>query len=483
MLRAWPAVFLWDLKNIRAKPMSLSLIQQVAQQRSEANVFFDSSRVRLLSETEQPVNGQSAVMYLMVRDCRVQDNWALIHAQRTALACNAPLYVCYPASTIERSYRKLVFLIAGLREVESECVKLNIQFHVVDDIVVFVNTHHISTVLCDFSPLREHLKIIKELRSVKDISVQQVDAHNVVPVWIASNKQEYSARTLRGKIMNKLKIYLTQFPAMKKHPYGGITTSVIDYAKIFKLDSYAQEEAFIRKITEPKIIFKGGYMRGMRALEEFLQKKSNAYDSKRNDPTADALSNLSPWIHFGHVSAQRIILLAQEYGMHGFIEEVLVRRELSDNFCHYNEHYDSISGAPDWARTTLEAHRCDERAYVYTRNEFEEAGTHDDLWNAAQIQMIRHGKMHGFMRMYWAKKILEWSAAPEFALETAIYLNDKYNIDGHDPNGYVGCMWSICGVHDQGWKERPVFGKIRYMNLQGCKRKFSTDAYISENRK
>jgi len=157
----------------------------------------------------------------------------------------------------------------------------------------------------------------------------------------------------------------------------------------------------------------------------------------------------------------------------------VVRRELSDNFCFYNQHYDSLTGAAAWAQVgdahiamhnndmdnwnqeSLAAHAADKRDYVYTRQQFEAAQTHDALWNAAQTQLAVEGKMHGFMRMYWAKKILEWSPSAAQALETSIYLNDRYSLDGRDPNGYVGCMWSICGVHDMGWQERPVYGKVQ----------------------
>lgn len=150
-----------------------------------------------------------------------------------------------------------------------------------------------------------------------------------------------------------------------------------------------------------------------------------------------------------------------------------MRRELTDNFCFYNKKYDSVEGAYEWAQKTLKDHAKDKRSYLYTREQLEKAKTHDKLWNAAQYQMVAEGKMHGFLRMYWAKKILEWTSSPQEALCIALYLNDRYELDGQDPNGFVGCMWSICGIHDQGWAERPVFGKIRYMNYKGCLRKFN----------
>jgi deoxyribodipyrimidine photo-lyase len=165
-----------------------------------------------------------------------------------------------------------------------------------------------------------------------------------------------------------------------------------------------------------------------------------------------------------------------------FLDELIIRRELSDNFCYYNINYDSFKGFPNWAKASLNKHRKDKREFIYSKREFEKANTHDELWNAAQTEMVNKGKMHGYMRMYWAKKILEWSSSPEEAMQTAIYLNDKYELDGRDPNGYAGIAWSIGGVHDRAWFERPVFGKIRYMNYSGCIKKFDVKKYISINK-
>ncbi|XP_010918316.2 deoxyribodipyrimidine photo-lyase isoform X1 [Elaeis guineensis] len=224
----------------------------------------------------------------------------------------------------------------------------------------------------------------------------------------------------------------------------------------------------------------------MGSKDGFLTRRLKNYETDRNDPLKPkGLSGLSPYLHFGQISAQRCALEAQAWrkscpkSVDAFLEELIVRRELADNFCYYQPLYDSLQGAWEWARRTLMDHSADEREHLYTKEQLEQARTADPLWNASQLEMVHYGKMHGFMRMYWAKKILEWTSRPEEALSIAIYLNDKYEIDGRDPNGYVGCMWSICGVHDQGWKERPVFGKIRYMNYAGCKRKFNVDGYIA----
>ena len=228
----------------------------------------------------------------------------------------------------------------------------------------------------------------------------------------------------------------------------------------------------------------------------FLANRLKMYKEDRNDPTKPkAQSNLSPWIHFGQLSAQRIILELQSAegyksvsalfpsertkSAHDFAEELVVRREVAENFCLYQPLYDVIEGASGWAQESLTLHSKDKRDFVYSRAQFEAGKTHEDLWNACQLELVNRGKLHGWSRMYWAKKILEWSASPQDALATAIYLNDKFNLDGRDPNGFVGCMWSIAGVHDMGWAERSVFGKIRYMNLAGAKRKFSVPDYIA----
>jgi deoxyribodipyrimidine photo-lyase len=168
---------------------------------------------------------------------------------------------------------------------------------------------------------------------------------------------------------------------------------------------------------------------------------------------------------------------ALKHGIAYLADQLIVRRELADNFCLYNPHYDTPQCFPEWAGRTLSDHARDARPYVYARERLEGGETHDDLWNAAQQEMAQSGKMHSYLRMYWAKKILEWTPSPAEALETVIALNDRYELDGRDPNGYAGAAWSVGGVHDRAWGERPVFGKIRYMSYNGCKSKFDVRAY------
>jgi deoxyribodipyrimidine photo-lyase len=188
---------------------------------------------------------------------------------------------------------------------------------------------------------------------------------------------------------------------------------------------------------------------------------------------------LSPYLHFGQISPS---YTASEVGSYGgpnsdaFLEELIVRRELSMNFNHFNPKYDSFSGLPDWAKKTLLERQEDLRKYLYTMEDLEKALTHDPYWNTAQKEMVITGKMHGYMRMYWGKKILEWTATPQDAFETALYLNNKYELDGRDPNGFTGVAWCF-GNHDRPWARRPIFGNIRYMSEDGLKRKFDADKY------
>ena len=213
----------------------------------------------------------------------------------------------------------------------------------------------------------------------------------------------------------------------------------------------------------------------------------SSYNEKRNDPSLNGQSRLSPYLHFGQISTQRVALeiitaSTSQSAKEIYLEELIVRRELADNYCYYNPNSDNTRGFPAWAQETLFKHKNDRRPYLYDLATFEKAETHDIAWNAAQIELLDTGIMHGYMRMYWAKKILEWSPSPDSAMETAIYLNDHFGLDGRDPNGYAGIAWSIGGLHDRAWPERPIFGKIRYMNFARLKRKFDIDSYVKKHK-
>lgn len=431
----------------------------------------------------------------MFRDQRVKDNWALIHAVDQANKMNVPVAVAF--NLFDRfkgaGARPLGFMLRGLKQLQSTLqISLQIPFFLfqgepVETIPKFLQECEASLLVTDFTPLREIRKCKEEVckRTSDSLSIHEVDAHNVVPVWEASSKLEYSAKTLRGKINKLLATYLIEFPILQPPSIRWKSSPPpIDWEKLIEENVKKGNEVPEIGWCEPGESAAIEVLKGTK--DGFLTKRLKAYGTERNNPLKPrALSGLSPYLHFGQVSAQRcafearIVRTVCPQSVDAFLEELIVRRELADNFCYYQPHYDSLMGAWEWARKTLMDHASDKREHLYTREQLEKAQTADPLWNASQLEMVYYGKMHGFVRMYWAKKILEWTNGPEEALEIAIYLNDKYEIDGRDPNGYVGCMWSICGVHDQGWKERPIFGKIRYMNYDGCKRKFNVDGYIS----
>lgn len=439
-------------------------------------------RIRLLREgRERP----GPVAFWMSRDQRVRDNWALLFAREMALKRKQPLFVvfCLVPHYLGATVRHYDFMVKGLREVEKSLIRKNIPLYLLcgspaTEIPGFVSRKKVGILVTDFSPLKIKRDWEKSVGSKLDIPFYQVDAHNIVPCWVASEKQEYAAYTFRPKILRMLDEFMEEFPPLRKHPHppaDGLRENDWDRAiSTLTVDSSVKPASWLRP----------GETAARRMLRTFIEEKIMLYAEKRNDPLADVQSNLSPYLHFGQISAQRCALEIGKNRKHGkvsdaFMEELIVRRELSDNFCYYNNAYDNPGGFPRWAHATLSRHRKDKREYIYTLADFETGKTHDDLWNAAQNEMVKKGKMHGYLRMYWAKKILEWTGSPDEALRIAIYLNDKYELDGRDPNGYAGIAWSIGGVHDRAWNERRIFGKIRYMSYYGCKSKFDVRKYIS----
>jgi deoxyribodipyrimidine photo-lyase len=421
----------------------------------------------------------------MSRDQRSEDNWALLYAQERAIELKVPLIVafCLVPDFLGATIRQYGFMLRGLEETAGRLSKKNIRFELfkgdpVLEIPRFLKSSGAGLLVVDFDPLRIKIRWRSVVSEKVGIQVVEVDAHNIVPCRAASNKQEFAAYTFRPKVTKLLDHFLVPFPRLKKHPFGN--PAGIDQVQWQDVSRRLRVD---RRISEINSV-KPGERSGLAALKRFLEKGLKTYDDDRNDPAREGQSGLSPWLHFGQLSAQRVAHEVASSGIDpevsgAFLEELIVRRELSDNFCFYNREYDSVDGFPEWATKTLDIHRSDQRSYIYSARQFEMAETHDPYWNAAQRQMLQTGKMHGYMRMYWAKKILEWSPSPEEALETAIYLNDRYELDGRDPNGYAGIAWSIGGVHDRAWGERPVFGKIRYMNEAGLRRKFNLDSYLA----
>ncbi len=457
------------------------------------------------------INGKKVVrgpvLYWMSRDQRVSDNWALLYALELAKNLDTSVIVAFALtdSFPGANLRHYMFMLRGLMEVEQKLAAKNIPFRLItgnppERIALLVKEIQAGAIVTDFDPVKIKKEWKSELVKKINIPIYDVDAHNIVPCRTASDKQEFGAYTIRPKIKKLLGEFMEEFPEVPSFEkmQGKTFLSPRNGRGNTEPNSAAHEESTDWNSLKNKLFatvssdigevdwLVAGEDAATDMMNNFLGNKLAVYNDKKNDPNANAVSDMSPYLHFGQISAQRIALgilkaFPKDPNTDAFLEELIVRKELSDNFCHYNPHYDSFEGFPEWAKTTLNSHRKDEREYIYDTDEWEMAKTHDPLWNAAQMEMVTRGKMHGYMRMYWAKKILEWTASPEKALEIAIYLNDKYELDGRDPNGYTGCAWSVGGVHDRAWAERPVFGKIRYMNAKGCRRKFDTDLYIQNN--
>lgn len=423
------------------------------------------------------------VIWWISRDQRLLDNWSLLYAQELTkndypVVAVFSLVNDFPGAT----YRHYEFMIQGLKELNDALSKYNIPLYLLqgkpdETIPAFVEKKEATAIVTDFDPLRVKRNWIKSLAEKVKVPIYEVDTHNIVPCRIASDKQEYGAYTIRPKINKRLREFLVSPPSPEIQPPS--------FMKDYQIPEWGE---IISNLHVDHSVCSVNWIRpgekaAARMMKDFIVQHINEYSKFKNDPNKHVLSNLSPYLHFGMISSQRIALEIlkehkKEPSTEAFLEELIIRKELSDNFCFYNQNYDSTDSFPEWAKLTLDQHRKDEREYLYTLEEFELQQTHDPLWNAAQKEMVNTGKMHGYMRMYWAKKILEWSDSPETALKTCIYLNDKYELDGRDPNGYAGCAWSIGGVHDRAWNERPVYGKIRYMNYNGCKRKFDVVNYI-----
>jgi deoxyribodipyrimidine photo-lyase len=442
---------------------------------------IDENRIRFLNDLPER---KGPVILWISRDQRFEDNWALIYAQQRAIDFKTPLLAVfcltgnYPNATAEH-YR---FMIDGLIETESALRKHHIPLIVLigkPDVEIhrLASSYRAGLLVSDFSPLKISQKWKRQVTDKLAIAHVEIDAHNIIPCWFASPKQEYAAYTFRPRVRRLLSRFLVDIPPAIRHPFTcNKKIPVVDW-------NHVSDSLKICNKVNSSASYRPGSKQAMILMQSFIENRLANYSRDRNDPNKDAQSGLSPYLHFGHLSAQRLAFIVQgsatpEINNEDFLEELIVRRELSDNFCFYNSNYDSIKSFPRWAAETLDKHRDDPREHLYSLEEFKAAETHDPLWNAAQGEMLVTGKMPGYLRMYWAKKILEWTESPDEAMQIALYLNDRYSLDGRDPNGYAGIAWSLGGVHDRAWGERPVFGKIRYMSYRGSRSKFNVDTYV-----
>ena len=435
------------------------------------------------------------ILYWMQQSQRVSYNHALSHSIDIANELDLPLVVYFGLTSNypDANLRHYHFMLEGLVEVKTELNKRGIHW-----VLKFASPEegikdlldHASYVISDQGYLRHQklwrnrlLKFINE--NHPDLPYDVVDTDLIVPIHIASNKAEYGAFTIRPKLKN---IYM----------------SFRDFKTINELDNQSKvniksddENLNINQILDlleldesvkKSPLYHGGYREASNVLDNFIETKLNHYHES-NDPSLKLTSHLSLYLHFGQISALEILdkVLTHSENNHvngealdGFIEQLLVRRELAFNYVYYQEGYDQFEHMTEtWAYLTMREHESDQRLYLYKASDYEAFKTHDPYFNAAMKEMVLTGYMHNYMRMYWAKKIIEWSQTFKEAYDIIIKLNNKYFIDGRDPNSYTGVAWCF-GKHDRAWTEREIFGKLRYMNESGLKRKFDIEKYVAQ---
>ena len=417
---------------------------------------------------------------------RAEHNLALTYAIYMANKLNKPLIVFFGIAPAfpEANIRHYYFMLEGLKETINSLQEIGIKA-IIRNVSPQKGVVELSKDSCFTVMDKGYLKTLKEWYAFAAKNVRcpliQVEDNVVIPLEEASGKAEYSAATLRPKILKKRSYFLPTSSELALNRSSSILElDSLDLTNNRKVLSVLRIDD---NVTQTKF-FKGGTSEAIKNLKFFIREKLADYSELRNDPVAESQSNLSPYLHFGQISpifiASKILdAPVSQNAKEVYLEELIVRRELAMNYVHYNSDYDSFLGLPDWAKKTLWNHKNDKREYTYSLKEFENAETHDPYWNAAQKEMRLKGKMHGYMRMYWGKKFIEWSENPEIAFKTALYLNNKYELDGRDPNGYTGVAWCF-GKHDRPWKERPIFGKVRYMNQNGLRRKFNADKYVEK---
>jgi deoxyribodipyrimidine photo-lyase len=448
------------------------------------------ARVRILNEA-RPREGARYVLYWLQANRRVESNHALLQATHLANHLRLPV-LCYEMLTCRYPYasdRLHTFILEGVAETARRMRRAGVGYYFYlrrhdtdpDDIPRELARHAAAIVTDDF-PAFLAAGHNASLPASFDIPYHAVDASCVVPMNLFE-KREYAAYTIRPKIKRLLARRLVAAGQVRvdrrfDEPQPAWHTEVTS-------DNIAPLVAScdIDHTVEPSIDIRGGRIAAEDRLRDFLDNTLRRYALHRNEPSAKATSGLSPYLHFGYISSLETALAAQDHAARHkliaeeFLDELIVRRELAFNFARHMQWPATLEDLPDWVRKTLAKHARDTRPFVYTCDQFERASTHDALWNACQRELLLRGTIHGYYRMYWGKKIIEWSATHEEALATMVYLHDRYALDGRDPNTYTNILWCF-GLHDRPWQERNVFGTIRYMSLEGMKRKTNVSAYV-----
>jgi deoxyribodipyrimidine photo-lyase len=439
-----------------------------------------------------PFPDARCVVYCMERAQRGRDNHALDLAVHAANALDLPLVVCFAGiATLPRpSLRHASFLHQGLPDIEADLAARNIAF------LLYTGSpapllHSLRAALCvaDEDHLREPARRRRSLAAQIDIPLWTVDANVIVPTRLIENAQ-YGAYTIRPRLRRLLPEYLVPYENPTAHRAWRRPRGLPAHPpRSMSLAAHARLNPGLDTTILPVEAWHGGPHGALRRLHHFIQNILPTYERARSRPELDGTSALSPYLHFGHIGPLTVALAvnaaadstpALAPARDAFFNELIVWRELAVNFVRHTPRYDTPACAEPWAKKTIAAHARDQREHLYSLTQLEAARTHDDLWNAAQTQLLRHGWMHNVMRMYWAKKILEWTPTIATAVRYAIHLNDTYLLDGSDPNGYAGIAWAMLGKFDRAWADRPIFGKLRYMSGTSTGRKFDSKRYIAQ---
>jgi deoxyribodipyrimidine photo-lyase len=438
-----------------------------------------------------PPGEGKCVVYWMQRAQRGRDNHALNLAVAVGNALDLPVvtYFAGISNFPHANLRHYAFLNQGLPDVEEDCAERGIGFvmrrapH--EDHLKFFDDVDAVMVIGDENPMREPEKWRVHIARELTIPFWTVDADVIVPSKLLE-KAQFSAAVARPRLYRALSEFLV--------PYANFHAEVKwQRPRTLHVDDVREDmtrgwKDFDRSV-KPVDAWPGGHHAAMKRLHLFCAEMLANYDRDRNQPQTDGTSKMSPYLHFGHLGPQTIALAvdaAAKANPHlkaqrdSYFNELIVWRELAVNFVRYQPEYDNPDCADNWAKDTIAEHDDDQREVLYKLPVLEEGKTHDELWNAAQIQMVRYGWMHNYLRMYWAKKIVEWTPNVRIAMKVAIYLNDKYFIDGRDPNGYAGIAWSMLGKFDRAWFDRPIFGKRRYMSGASTGKKFKSAIYIEQ---
>jgi deoxyribodipyrimidine photo-lyase len=447
---------------------------------------IQKSRIQLLNDAD--VAKGNYVLYWMQQSQRADYNHALEYAIQQANRLGQGVLAAfglmddYP----EANLRHYTFMLEGLKETRTTLVrrgiKMVIQKGTPAEIALKLG-RNASIIVCDCGYLRHQKAWRDQVAQQAACRVVQVESDVIVPLRVVSTKAEYAARTIRPKIHKHLDSYLNEFkPATVKQSSLNLDIQGIDLGNV---DAVLQKLKIDRGVPAVTQFFTGGTSQARQIFKGFIHQRLGRYVDNRNQPQTDDISHMSPYLHFGQISPLYLALKIMQAdsrlqeAKEAFLEEMIVRRELAMNFVNYTPHYDSYKCLPNWARRTLADHEKDTREYVYTRRQLENSRTHDEYWNAAMREMKHTGFMHNYMRMYWGKKILEWTKTPQHAFRTTLAINNKYFLDGRDANSYTGVAW-VFGVHDRAWFERPIFGKIRYMAASGLERKCDIRGYVNK---